>query len=145
MIIVVELHHLEIAIETAGLEKQGHAIDGDAASHGRIARNLHRNSLIVGAVARNIDGLTALIAIAIEQSRGIDQRSGDRRPIVRFDRRCGELVGEGKGGLCAIDQRPGDDNALKALAGPFDIGDRNLPMRAGLDRLDDLGLRKAVT
>src|SRR3954454_9212140 len=62
------------------------------------------------------------LAIVVEQSGGIDQRSGDRCPVVLFGRCGGEFVCEGKGHVRSVDQRPGDDGALKTLAAPFDIG-----------------------
>ena len=52
------------------------------------------------------------------------------------ERRLGERVGETVGACRILEQGPVEHGALVMVACPFDIGDRNAPEHAALDRLD---------
>ena len=52
------------------------------------------------------------------------------------ERRLGERVGEAMGARGIFEQRPVEHGALVVVARPFDIGERDAPEHAALDRLD---------
>ena len=86
--------------------------------------------------------------VLVEQRHREIDRARDRGARRPADRRLQDLVGDGIGGFRAVDHPPGNDDLLVARCGPFEIGHRNLAVRAGLQRLQkflgDDGLRVAL-
>ena len=108
-----------------------------------------RRAVVVGTVAGNIDDAPqAAMRILVEQRHREIDRARDRGARRPADRRLHDLGGDGIGGFRAVDHPPGNDDLLVARGRPFEIGHRNLAVRAGLQRLQKLlgddGLRVAL-
>ncbi len=55
-------------------------------------------------------------------------------------RRRQQAFGKGPGAGGAIDDGPGHDHILRILVAPFDIGDRDAPLKAVVDRIQHIGV-----
>ena len=91
-----------------------------------------RRAVVVGAVAGNIDDAPQpVIRIFVEQRHREIDRAGDRGARGAADRRLQDFVGDRVRGFRAVDQPPGNDDLLVARGRPFEIGHRDLAVRAG--------------
>ena len=71
------------------------------------------------------------IRVLVEQRHREIDRARDRGARRAADRRLHDFVGDGVRGFRAVDQPPGNDDLLVARGRPFEIGHRDLAVRAG--------------
>ena len=103
-----------------------------------VAHLRDRRSHVVDAVAGHVDDLAeAAIARRVEQRLGELQRAVDRGARRAPIGRARDLAGDRIGRFRAVDQPPRHQDRLVVQAGPLEIGDRDLAMRAGAQRLQE--------
>ena len=89
-------------------------------------------AVVVGTVAGNIDDAPQpVIRILVEQRHREIDRARDRGARGPADRRLQDFVGDGVRGFRTVDQPPGNDDLLVVRCRPFEIGHRDLAVRAG--------------
>ena len=109
----------------------------------RVARDVDRRALVVGAVAGNVDdALRALKAAFGEEIAAEFQRAGNRGAAGAVGRMGGKLLGHPLGVGTTGDHRPRHDDMLRGRTCPFDIGDGDLAIGAVGDRLQHMVVRQ---
>ena len=139
-VFVIEVEVIEVplhAVAVPGHQRQ--AVDGDPLVQDLAAGGGDGEAGVVRAIARDVDDAPEPVKdVGVEAFGGIGHDAGDRGAAE-----CGvemgfDPVSEGGEVVMVADKRPVDHDALGMAAGPFDIGERDLPDEPACDGMGDV-------
>ncbi len=105
----------------------------------RIAGDDDGGAVVVRTIAGNVDDAAqAPMRVLVEQRHREIDRARDRGARRPADRRLHDFVGDGIRRFRPLDHPPRDDDLLVGGCRPFEIGHRDLAVRAALQRLQEL-------